>query len=50
MMTMGTAAGRQITLLAVIQGLYSFGDRGQNMQDGQSSLAEGFKYQDASLA
>lgn len=42
--------GGRLALFAVIQGLYSFGDRGRNIQDGQMPLTKGLRYRAASLA
>jgi hypothetical protein len=42
--------GCSSTSLGVIQALYNSEDMGQNIQDGQRSLAKGLWYQNASLA
>jgi hypothetical protein len=41
--------GDTSTFLGMTQCLYNFGDRVQNIQGGQSSLAEGLQYQNVSL-
>lgn len=47
--TLGGAAERSIKFTWVIQGLYNLGDKSQDVQDGQRSLAEGLQYQNVSL-
>jgi hypothetical protein len=42
--------GCRSTLLGTIQDICSFGDRGQNIQDRQRSLAKGIRDRDTSLA